>query len=61
MEYYADKYGLEYAQVYAIIKTESGFKPNALSAVGARGLMQITEETFDWIKTKIAPRRTRHL
>ena len=55
VEYYADKYGLEYAQVYAIIKTESGFKPNALSAVGARGLMQITEETFDWIKTKIAP------
>ena len=47
VEYYADKYGLEYAQVYAIIKTESGFKPNALSAVGARGLMQITEETFD--------------
>ena len=54
-EYYADKYGLEYAQVYAIIKTESGFKPNALSGVGARGLMQITEETFEWIKTKIAP------
>lgn len=33
VEYYADKYGLEYAQVYAIIKTESGFKPNALSGV----------------------------
>ncbi|MEG1011286.1 MAG: lytic transglycosylase domain-containing protein, partial [Ruthenibacterium sp.] len=24
----------------------------------ARGLMQITEETFDWIKTKIAPDET---
>ena len=55
VEYYADKYGLEYALVYAIIKTESGFKPNALSNVGARGLMQITQETFEWIKTKIAP------
>ena len=53
VEYYADKYGLEYAQVYAIIKTESGFKPNALSGVGARGLMQITPDTFDWLQTKL--------
>ena len=28
---------------------------DAVSNVDARGLMQITEQTFDWIKTKIAP------
>ena len=27
----------------------------AESEVGARGLMQMTEDTFEWIKTKIAP------
>lgn len=53
--YYAQKYGLDENQVYAIIRTESGFDPAAESNVGARGLMQITEETFSWIKSKIAP------
>lgn len=38
--------------IYAVIKTESGFDPEARSEVGARGLMQITEETFDWLRTK---------
>ena len=56
MEYntYVEKYSKEYNVdkylVYAVIKTESGFKPDALSNVGARGLMQIMEDTFDWIK-----------
>ena len=53
--YYAQKYGLDENQVYAVIRTESGFDPQAESSVGARGLMQITEETFAWIKSKIAP------
>lgn len=39
--------------VYAVIKTESGFNPSAESNVGARGLMQIMEDTFDWIKYKL--------
>ena len=41
--------------LYAFIRTESNFDPNADSDAGARGLMQITEVTFDWIKMKIAP------
>lgn len=53
--YYADKYKLDENRVYAIIRTESGFSPDARSNVGALGLMQITEETFSWIKSKIAP------
>jgi len=34
--------------VFAIIKAESSFNPNALSNKGARGLMQITERTGKW-------------
>lgn len=55
VDYYAEKYELDPLLLYAFIRTESNFDPEAESNVGARGLMQITEETFDWIKSKIAP------
>ena len=51
---YAAEYGVEENIVYAVIRTESGFSSHAESQVGARGLMQITDETFEWIKSKIA-------
>ena len=50
VEYYAGKYGIDPMILYAFIRTESNFDPNADSDAGARGLMQITEVTFDWIK-----------
>lgn len=50
---YSEQYDLEPAFVYAIIKTESGFKENATSPKGARGLMQLMPETVDWAVTKI--------
>lgn len=55
VEHYAAEFETDPLMIYAIIRTESGFDQTAESAVGARGLMQITEETFDWIKLKIAP------
>lgn len=55
VEYYAGKYGIDTMILYAFIRTESNFDPNVDSNADARGLMQITEVTFDWIKTKIAP------
>ncbi len=64
MEYeeYVEKYSKEYNVdkylVYAVIKTESGFKTDALSNVGARGLMQIMEDTFDWIKYRMGDTET---
>lgn len=54
VERYAKEYHLDKYLVYAVIKTESGFRPDAVSNVGARGLMQIMEETFDWIKYKLS-------
>lgn len=54
-----EKWAAEYEQdpylFYAVIRTESGFDPNAVSSAAARGLMQMTEETFEWVKSKIAP------
>lgn len=56
-ENYVEKYSAEFNVdkylVYAVIKTESGFRRDAVSDVGARGLMQIMEDTFDWIKFKM--------
>ncbi len=52
VEKYSKQNNLNKYFVYAVIKTESGFDPDAVSNVGARGLMQIMEDTFDWIKYK---------
>lgn len=54
VEQWAAEYGVDPLLIDAVIRTESGFDPAAQSDVGARGLMQITEETFAWIKSKIA-------
>jgi len=35
--------------VTAVIKAESNFNPQAVSSADARGLMQITKTTWDWI------------
>lgn len=45
-----NKYDLDKALVYAVIKTESGFDEDAQSNVGARGLMQIMPDTFEWLQ-----------
>lgn len=46
---YAKEYKLDENLVYAVIKTESGFDPDSVSVNDAKGLMQVTEETFDWL------------
>lgn len=61
VEEYSRENGLDKYLVYAVIKTESGFDPTALSNVGARGLMQIMEDTFDWVKFKIGDEDTQYL
>ena len=45
----AAEFGLEEELVYGVIKAESGFDEDAQSHAGAHGLMQLTQETFDWI------------
>lgn len=46
-----NEYNLDEAFVFAVIKTESNFDENAVSPVGAKGLMQIMPDSFTWIQT----------
>ncbi len=48
----AGEFGLDPARVAAVIYCESSFLPDAVSSVGARGLMQIMPQTGEWLATK---------
>lgn len=58
VERYSREYKVDKYLVYAVIKTESAFNADATSNVGARGLMQIMEDTFDWIKFRMKDTET---
>lgn len=49
---YAVKYDVDEALVYAVIRTESGFREDVKSSAGAVGLMQIMPDTFKWLQEK---------
>lgn len=51
----AREFGLPEELVYAVIRAESGFDPKARSRAGARGLMQLTDETFQWMAGEHPP------
>ena len=52
VEKYSQQYSVPKEIVYAVIKTESSFKSDAVSKKGAIGLMQITPDTYAWLCTK---------
>lgn len=45
----ADRYGISRALAAAVVNTESGFRPEAVSRAGALGLMQVLPSTAEWI------------
>ncbi len=49
VEKYAVEYGLPPELIYAVIKTESNFNEKAVSRVGAKGLMQLMDDTNEWV------------
>ena len=53
VEVYARENNLSPEFIYAVIKCESGFDNEAVSNVGATGLMQIMPDTFVWISMKL--------
>lgn len=52
IEEYAEEYGLSKHLVSGVIYAESGFNNKAHSGL-ARGLMQLTDETADWVAEKM--------
>lgn len=50
---YSKKYNIDARYIFAVIRTESSFVEDAESEVGARGLMQIMPDAFDWIKFRL--------
>lgn len=43
------QYNIEAGLIYRVIEAESNFNPQAISRADARGLMQVTRQTWDWI------------
>lgn len=46
---YSDEYGVSPSLVAAIIKAESNWQTDAVSSADAKGLMQLSDTTFNWI------------
>ena len=50
---YSNEFDMDPRFVFAIINTESHFDPRATSEVGARGLMQLMDEAYNWVKYRL--------
>lgn len=52
IENFAEQNKLQKSLVYAVVKCESGFDSGAVSDIGAKGLMQLTDDTYEWVLSK---------
>lgn len=52
VEEYSLKYGIDKNLIYSVIKAESNFNKTAHSTKGAKGLMQLMDETAAWCSKK---------
>ena len=48
----SQRYELDKALIYGIIRTESGFRSDAVSRVNAIGLMQMMPKTLHWLQSE---------
>ncbi len=57
IEKYSEQYNVDGNFIFAVIKTESNFHPDATSEVGARGLMQLMPDAYEWVKFRMSDDR----
>lgn len=50
---YSKEFDVDPVLVFSVIKVESNFQPQATSNVGARGLMQLMSDAYDWVKFRL--------
>ena len=50
---YAERDGISPSLVCAVVCTESHFQPDAVSYADAKGLMQLTDDTYAWVRWKM--------
>jgi len=55
---YCKEFDVDKYLVYAMIKQESNFNNQAIFSAKARGLMQLTEDTFNWLKPQLGESST---
>lgn len=53
IEKYSREYDVDRNLVYAVTRIESNFDPNAVSSADARGLMQMTQDAFEWVQYRM--------
>ena len=51
----AEEFSLDSDLIYAVMHTESRFDDRAESRAGAKGLMQLTPATFEWVSSLYPP------
>jgi soluble lytic murein transglycosylase-like protein len=60
MAYWARHYGVDPRLVRALAWQESGHQNHVVSAAGARGVMQVTPATWDFVETVVVGKRIPH-
>jgi peptidoglycan hydrolase-like protein with peptidoglycan-binding domain len=60
LDYWARYYGLSPSLVKALAWQESGFQQDVRSSVGARGVMQVTRQTWSYVEMVLLGRSVRH-
>ena len=60
LTYWARYYGLSPSLVKALAWQESGFQQRVRSSVGARGVMQVTPQTWSYVEMVLLGRNVRH-
>jgi soluble lytic murein transglycosylase-like protein len=55
--YWSRTYGVDAHLVRAVARWESGYNNSLVSTAGARGVMQVTPATWDYVETVLVGRR----